>query len=81
MVATAQGVAVNEHVYLKPADVVGRWPFLSIGQLAQLRFNGAAERGEGPKFLKPTPRTVVYREADIIAWLEGSERTGTAEAQ
>lgn len=81
MTATVQGLTIKDHVYLKPADVVGRWPFLTIGQLAQLRFNGAAERGEGPKFLKPTPRTVVYREADIIAWLEGSERTGTAEPQ
>lgn len=80
MVFAAESTAVVRHNYLKPAEVAERWTFLSVNQLAQLRFTGAAERGEGPKFLKPTPRTVVYREADIVAWLEASERTGTAEA-
>ncbi len=65
--------------YLTPAQVHQRWPFLSIGLLAQLRYLGAAERGEGPKFRKPTPRTVIYKEQDIIEWLEASERTSTAE--
>lgn len=64
--------------YLTPHQVHDRWPFLSVGHLAQLRFIGAAEHGKGPKFLKPTPRTVVYRESDVIAWLEASERTSTA---
>lgn len=66
--------------YMTPLQVSERWPFLSVSHLAQLRFKGAAERGEGPKFLKPTPRTVVYRETDVIAWLEASERTSTAAA-
>ncbi|MEE8684884.1 MAG: hypothetical protein SOI64_07575 [Bifidobacterium mongoliense] len=48
---------------------------MSKGQLAQLRFTG-----KGPKFLKPTPRTVLYRKGDIDAWLDGSVRTTTAEA-
>lgn len=65
--------------YLTPQQVHERWPFLSVGHLAQLRFIGAAEKGKGPKFLKPTPRTVVYRERDVIEWLEASERTSTAE--
>ncbi|WP_424937350.1 MULTISPECIES: helix-turn-helix transcriptional regulator [Bacteria] len=65
--------------YLTPQQVHDRWPFLSVGHLAQLRFIGAAEKGKGPKFLKPTPRTVVYRERDVIEWLEASERTSTAE--
>lgn len=60
--------------YLTPQQVHDRWPFLSVGHMAQLRFVG-----KGPKFLKPTPRTVVYRESDVIAWLEASERTSTAE--
>ncbi|KQT75654.1 helix-turn-helix transcriptional regulator [Microbacterium sp. Leaf436] len=66
--------------YMTPAQVNERWPFLSVRHLAQLRFKGAAERGQGPKFLKPTPKTVVYRESDVIAWLEASERTSTAMA-
>ncbi|MFT4051115.1 MAG: hypothetical protein QM677_02555 [Microbacterium sp.] len=61
--------------YLTPPEVTERWPFLAVGQLAQLRFTG-----KGPKFLKPTPRTVIYREADVIEWLEASERTSTAKS-
>ncbi|MFZ4894660.1 helix-turn-helix transcriptional regulator [Plantibacter sp. Mn2098] len=45
---------------------------MTTNNLAQLRFTG-----KGPKFLKPTPRTVVYREADVIEWLEASERSIT----
>lgn len=45
------------------------------GQLAQLRYTGA-----GPKFLKPTARTVLYRKGDIDEWLNASVRTSTAES-
>ncbi|MFT9008615.1 MAG: hypothetical protein ABF489_02475 [Bifidobacterium sp.] len=48
---------------------------MSHGQLAQLRYTG-----QGPKFLKPTKRTVLYRKGDIDAWLEASVRTSTVEA-
>lgn len=47
---------------------------MSKSALAQLRFTG-----KGPAFLKPTPRTVLYRKGDIDAWLDGSVRTTTAE--
>ena len=40
--------------------------------LAQLRYTG-----KGPKFLKPTERTVLYRERDVEDWLNASERTIT----
>lgn len=63
----------REVVYLTPMQVHERWPFLSVGNLAQMRFTG-----RGPRFLKPTPRTVVYRERDILAFIEASERTSTA---
>jgi hypothetical protein len=65
---------------MTPQQVHARWPFLTVSHLAQLRFRGSADRGEGPKFLKPTPRKVVYRESDVVAWLEASERTSTAAA-
>lgn len=42
-------------------------------QLAQLRFNG-----KGPKFLKPSPRVVLYRKKDLDDWLEKSVHTSTA---
>lgn len=50
-------------------------PGMTTGNLAQLRYTG-----RGPKFLKPTSRTVVYRESDVIEWLEASERSSTAVA-
>jgi hypothetical protein len=40
--------------------------------LAQLRYTG-----KGPVFLKPTARTVLYREHDIANWLDASERSIT----
>lgn len=60
---------------LAPDDVCEIAPGITKGLLAQLRYLGT-----GPKYLKPTPRTVLYRESDVIEWLEASERTGTAEA-
>lgn len=60
--------------YLTPAQACELVPGLTVPHLAQLRFTG-----KGPKFLKPTPRKVLYRRADIIDWLEASERTSTAE--
>jgi len=63
----------DTEVYLTPQQVHARWPFLSLTNLAHLRYTG-----DGPKFLKPTPRTVVYRERDFIEWLEASERRSTA---
>jgi hypothetical protein len=63
-------------------------PFLSINQalelmpgitrqhLAQLRYVGA-----GPRYYKPTARTVFYKASDIFEWLESSARTSTAEEQ
>lgn len=47
---------------------------LSKGHLAQLRY-----RGEGPKFLKPTSQTVIYREEDILSWLESTVYASTAD--
>lgn len=59
--------------YLTPAEAVELVPGMTVAGFAQLRFTG-----KGPRFLKPTPRKVVYRKADVIAWLEASERTSTA---
>ena len=44
------------------------------GQLAQLRYTG-----KGPRFFKPTPRTVLYRKKDIDDWLAASVCTSTAD--
>ncbi|MEL5990748.1 helix-turn-helix transcriptional regulator [Microbacterium phosphatis] len=60
--------------YLSADEVTGLIPGMTKSNLAQLRF-----KGQGPKFLRPTPRTIVYRRTDVIAWLEASERTSTAD--
>ena len=46
---------------------------VSRGNLAQLRY-----KGTGPSYLKPTPRTVLYRQSVLEQWLKDSERTGTS---
>lgn len=48
---------------------------VSVDNLAMRRF-----RGQAPRFLKPTPRAILYRKSDVLAWLDDSERTGTATA-
>ncbi|AZS38190.1 hypothetical protein CVS47_02841 [Microbacterium lemovicicum] len=59
--------------YLTADQVCEIVPGMTKTGLAQLRFTG-----HGPRFLKPTPRKVLYRRSDVIAWLEGSEQTSTA---
>lgn len=36
-------------------------------------------RGGGPVYLKPTRRRVIYKRADVIAWLERRSFSSTAE--
>lgn len=60
--------------YLTPDQVCELIPGMTTRNLGQLRFTG-----DGPKFLKPTPKKVLYRRADVIDWLESTERTSTAE--
>lgn len=45
---------------------------LSVPALAQLRY-----KGNGPRFYKPTERTVRYRRGEVVAWLEASSRQQT----
>lgn len=61
--------------YLSPADVCSLIPGMTEGRLKMARFNGT-----GPEYLRPTPRTIVYSERRVRAWLEGSARQSTAEA-
>ncbi|CAN5449703.1 hypothetical protein BH10ACT6_BH10ACT6_13190 [soil metagenome] len=43
---------------------------VSIAALAQLR-----HRGQGPRYYKPTSRIVLYKRAEVVAWIEASART------
>lgn len=48
-------------------------PGMTRSIAAQLRYNG-----NGPKFIKPSPKLVVYRKSDVDAWLQEREQTITA---
>jgi predicted DNA-binding transcriptional regulator AlpA len=60
--------------YLSPEQVCAIAPGMTKSNLAQLRFTG-----KGPRYRKPTPRTVIYAESEVIAWIEASARQGTSE--
>ncbi len=57
--------------YMQPSEVC-ELTGLSVGALAQLRYQGT-----GPTFYKPTPRTVLYKRSEVVAWIEQSARTST----
>ncbi len=57
-------------------QVLERHPYLGDRQaLATLRY-----KGTGPKFLKPSPRKVLYDEQAIFDWLSSTETSGTSSA-
>lgn len=66
--------AVVASTFLTPEQVCQLVPGMTRNNLAQLRF-----KGTGPRYFKPTPKTVLYREEDVIAWVEASARTSTAQ--
>lgn len=55
--------------YISPKQVADLVPGLTTAHLAQLRY-----KGTGPLFRKPTPRTVVYLETEVIEWIEATSR-------
>lgn len=61
------------NTYLSPEQVCEIVPGMTKGSLAQLRFTG-----KGPRYRKPTPKTVIYLESEVRNWVEGSARIGTA---
>jgi hypothetical protein len=61
--------------YLDPETVCEIVPGLTKTGLAQMRW-----RGDGPPYVKPTPKKVVYPETKLYAWLESRVQTSTREA-
>lgn len=59
--------------YLSPEQVVELIPGMTKGALAQLRFTG-----KGPRYRKPTAKTVIYVESEVFDWIENTARCGTA---
>lgn len=65
-----------EDQYLSPEDAVEYIPGMTKQLLAQLRYLGT-----GPRFLKPSPRKVLYKRSDVDAWLESTAQTRTGDLQ
>lgn len=59
--------AAAQDVYLSPVQVSELVPGLSVRTLRELRASG-----RGPRFFKPTEKTVVYSEADVRAWVQST---------
>ncbi|TFD85011.1 hypothetical protein E3T61_18500 [Cryobacterium lactosi] len=60
-------------VFLAPDQVVLMLPGITRGQLAQWRYLGTG----GPRYRK-LGKKVLYVESEVLEWVEGSARTGTA---
>jgi len=67
-----ENVASQESPYLR-AEAASAFCGLPIASLTTMRC-----RGGGPAFLK-VGRRVVYRRADLIAWMEAQPRKSTSE--
>lgn len=53
--------------WLSPADVCDVVPGMTVTLLSRMR-----DAGKGPRYAKPTPKTVVYARADVDAWVRSS---------
>lgn len=60
--------------YLSPKEVCEIIPGMTEALLSQMRF-----RGDGPPFIKPSPKKVVYRLGAIESYLASREQTSTRE--
>lgn len=54
-------------------DAAARYLGLSTSVLAKMRM-----RGDGPPFIKMGRRVVIYRLADLVAWMDDRQRMTTA---
>ncbi|POH68967.1 hypothetical protein C3B61_03445 [Cryobacterium zongtaii] len=63
------------NTYLSPEQVCEMIPGITKGQLASWRYLGAG----GPRYRK-LGKKIIYAECEVIDWVEGSARTGTADA-
>jgi hypothetical protein len=63
---------IESPVYISPEQVCDLIPGMTKGHLAQMRY-----RGVGPSFRKPTHKTVLYVQEEVLEWVEGTARTIT----
>ncbi|MEL5990747.1 helix-turn-helix transcriptional regulator [Microbacterium phosphatis] len=57
-------------IWLSPAQVCELVPGMTERRLRGLRANGA-----GPRYYKPSLKTVIYERSEIEAWIRGSVHT------
>lgn len=67
-------IAPSTTSFVTPDSVCELVPGMTKAILAQMRFKGI-----GPRYYKPSPKTVVYKLDDVLEWIESTARTGTAE--
>lgn len=60
-------VAAAERLWLSPAQVCERVPGMTTRRLQFLR-----DEGRGPRYYKPTHKTVIYAADDVDAWVSSS---------
>lgn len=70
-------IQTAETEYMTPEQVCDIIPGMTKGKLAQLRLI----TGKGPRYYKPTDRTVIYKRSEVLAWVENSVMLGTAEGR
>lgn len=58
---------MNEAAFMSIDDVLALVPGMTRGNLATMRFDR-----RGPKFYKPTARTVLYDRESVMQWLQDS---------
>lgn len=62
--------ADRSRVWLSPAQVCEHVPGMTERNLEELR-----GKGKGPRYFKPTLKTVLYDRADVDAWIEATQVT------
>jgi predicted DNA-binding transcriptional regulator AlpA len=60
---------LGEYIHPREASEISGF---SLNALAQMRHTG-----KGPRFYKPTSRTVLYKRSEVIAWIDSSVREST----
>lgn len=59
--------SVAPPVWLSPEQVCERVPGITVRNLSEMR-----DRGRGPRYFKPTPKTVIYEQGVIDQWVADS---------
>jgi hypothetical protein len=63
-----------ENKYLSPEDVCKMIPGMTTGLLSQMRF-----RGDGPSYIKASPRKIVYAVSEIERYLASKQQSVTSQ--